>query len=204
MRSLSIQRTLVSQYPRSHRELRFGAFDNTLAVSEDGKYYRHKEKAIAIELLENEIITIWKPYDDVTIRTRLLIDHPWHARIHDIVTSRKLQVAEGGFALGIEGDGELKRIYTEEKNHADYEGVVYSDEDYSGIRSVKGFMDGLLLPAISNTNLMNPKTIIPTLKASLEPGTHQLISLVCGDCYGYETMEEPTELIKRIQQAIEK
>ena len=44
-----------------------------------------------------------------------------------------------------------------------------------------GYGQAELLRVQSNTNLLHPRTAIPTLKAQLKPGVHILVSAVYGD-----------------------
>ena len=164
--------------PRSHKNLRFGAFDSTLAVSEDGQYYRHKEKSLVVRIENDYCVTQWKPFADVKISTTLVYGFPWHIRIHVIETEREINLAEGGFAFGLENMGEEKTFHTEVK-----EGLVkiISATDYVGIQNIVGFQNAEIINAAANTNLINARTLIPTLTASLNPGRHVLVSLVYGD-----------------------
>ncbi len=178
--------------PRSHKELRFGAFDSTLAVSVDDRYYRHKEKSEQIEIHETYMRTVWRPYEDVSIDTYLIYGYPWHVRIHRIKSGRNLVVAEGGFALGIEcsdGAKQLKEVM--DKNFAE----VVSTVDYSGIRGVSGYSECHLVRAASNTNLMNSRTIIPTLKGRISRGEAILVSIVYGDQGQYSACRLPKVMV---------
>ena len=51
----------------------------------------------------------------------------------------------------------------------------------SGIRSIFGNGQADLIYPNANTNLINPRTVIPTVKGSLKPGTHWLINAVYGE-----------------------
>lgn len=165
--------------PKSHKSLAFGAFDSTLAVSEDGRYYRHKEKCESVVIEGNKIISTWKPFADVTIETTLTCDHPHHIREHKITTNRKLEVAEGGYAIGLESqNGEAMKM-----GHTIEAGGVFTttNEAYSCIVGYSDNQIPKLIWASCDTNIMNSKTAIPTLVSSLEPGEHILKSYVTGD-----------------------
>lgn len=164
--------------PRSHKGLGFGAFDSTLAVSIDGIYYRHKIKSDTIHIEDNEITMTWSPYEGVNIKTTLICGYPWHIRIHDVDTKMPLQLAEGGYAIGLEDDRGSKNLeYQTEQTKCH----IATISDYVGIRNIQGFDTVETIKTASNTNLMNSKTIIPTLKATLGVGQHHLVSMIYGD-----------------------
>ncbi len=165
--------------PRSHRRLEFGAFDSTLAVSLDGSYYRHKDKSTTIEIGKKMIKTIWEPYGGILIETYLLMGHPWHIRIHNISTDKPLYTADGGFAIGLESmEGtELDQKYSQTENAIS----IMTEQGYSRIKDLSGNQKPEAIKAASNTNIMNPRTLIPTLKGTLEPGRTVLASYISGD-----------------------
>lgn len=51
----------------------------------------------------------------------------------------------------------------------------------SAIQGLKGYTKAQLISPNANTNLLHPRTVLPTLTASLEPGVHWLASAVYGD-----------------------
>lgn len=180
--------------PRSHRKLEFGAFDCTLAVSTDGSYYRHKEKSTQIELEDKIIKTIWHPYEGVEIITYLLMEHPWHIRIHIIHSDKKLYTADGGFAIGLESMNDIE--FKVEEIQTENSATIITNEGYSHITDLTGNQKQEIIKAASNTNIMNPRTKIPTLKGELEPGRTILGSYVSGDNLSYEELIVPKILIK--------
>ncbi|HHX61954.1 MAG TPA: DUF2264 domain-containing protein [Epulopiscium sp.] len=175
--------------PRSHKGLEFGAFDSTLAVSMDGNYYRHKEKSIKIKLDEQKIKTVWSPYEGVIIHSYLLIGHPWHIRIHKINSDRILYTAEGGFAIGLES---LRNIEFNRKIiKKDRSVTVVTDQGYSQIADLYGNQEVEVICPASNTNIMNPRTLLPTLRKKLGVGENILASYVRGDNIPYKEWEVP-------------
>ncbi|MNE62429.1 hypothetical protein D3C80_1577090 [compost metagenome] len=97
--------------------------------------------------------------------------------MHRIAAGRALDIAEGGFALGQEAQ----------------RGQFISPAGAAactawGATAIKGLLGyagpagkaELIMPN-ANTNLLRPRTVLPTLTASLEPGVHWLVSAVYGD-----------------------
>lgn len=160
--------------PRSEWGLSQGAFDSMLALSEGGdNLYRVRRRNLESEITDNVLRSVWKPWADVEVRTWVVAGLPWHIRIHRIETGRPLDVAEGGFALGQE---------TELVQHTEPSSLAASTPwGTSAIRGLNGYGKAELIWPNANTNLLRPRTVLPTLTASLEPGTHFLASAVYGD-----------------------
>ncbi|WP_160724315.1 DUF2264 domain-containing protein [Bacillus sp. USDA818B3_A] len=165
--------------PKAEWGLGQGAFDSMLAVAEGDHIFRGKRKCEEINVSENVIYTKWKPWNDVVIRTWIVAGAPWHTRIHCIETKRSLDVADGGFALGLEHNQ-----YKDQKiEHAvnQQESLAMFPWGASGIKSMYGSGQADLVYPNANTNLMYTRTVIPAIKASLKPGTHWLVNAVFGE-----------------------
>jgi hypothetical protein len=160
--------------PRSEWGLSQGAFDSMLALSEGGdNVYRVRRRNLESEITDNVLRSVWKPWANVEVRTWIVAGLPWHIRIHRIETGRLLDAAEGGFALGQE---------TELEQQTDNSGAAASTAwGTSGIKGLLGYGKAELIWPNANTNLLRPRTVLPTLTASLEPGTYLLASAVYGD-----------------------
>lgn len=176
--------------PRAEWGIAQGAFDSMLALSEQDNIYRVKRVCQQYSIEDNIIYTKWKPWTDVDVQTWLICGNPWHIRIHCIDTARSLNTAEGGFAIGLEHtqmeaiNGE-SRVLEEEA----YMKNIYGT---SGIVNLYGERKSLMSYPNSNTNIMYPRTAIPTLTAQLEKGKHYLISAVLGslDDMSFEQLEK--------------
>jgi len=164
--------------PKSEWGIAQGAFDSMLALSEEDNIYRVKRLCEENKIENNIIYSRWKPWADVEIETRIICGNPWHIRIHTINTSRRLDAAEGGFALGLD--------------KADYSGstceflqlengkLIKTVYGVSGIINLYGERKEELIYPNANTNLIHSKTVIPTLVGKLIPGKYYLIAAVYG------------------------
>jgi hypothetical protein len=156
-----------------------GAFDSMLAVSEGDNLFRGKKTCVDFSVSENVIYTNWKPFADVDIKTWLVAGAPWHIRIHCIEAGRAIDYADGGFALGLENN----------EHHGQKAEVILNKQECfaklpwgaSGIQSIYGNGQPDLISPNANTNLINARTVIPTVKGSLKPGTHWMINAVFGE-----------------------
>lgn len=160
--------------PRSEWGLSQGAYDSMLALSERGdNLYRVRRRNLQSEITDNVLRSVWKPWTDVEVHTWVIAGLPWHIRIHRLETGRTLDAAEGGFALGQEA-----------KPAQQFGGIgtaAATAWGTSGIKGLTGYSKAELIWPNANTNLLRPRTVLPTLTVSLEPGVHWLASAVYGD-----------------------
>lgn len=105
----------------------------------------------------------------------------WHVRVHKIVTTSPVDIADGGFALSVE------EPFTSRVGAEDGKVLLQRVEDVSGGKAV--FLPWGCTAAVSllggaqtefvrtfpNTNLMANLCAVPYLKATLQPGTHILV-----------------------------
>lgn len=157
--------------PKAEWGLAQGAFDSMLALSEAGdNLYRVRRRNEETSIEDNVLFARWKPWRDVEVRSWIAAGLPWHLRIHCIRTERELDVAEGGFALGLTADTSVR---AEGCEAAGAFGV-------SAIRGLLGFARADAIHAQPNTNVLHPRTVIPTLQSRLPAGEHWLVSAVYG------------------------
>lgn len=190
--------------PRAEWGLGQGAFDSMLALSEGDNLYRVKRRNEQHSINGNVLYTMWKPWADVEVKTWIIAGAPWHIRVHRIHTGRQLDAADGGFALGLESLEGQPRNFTAESD--DQAAMAACSWGVSGIRLLYGSGKPELLYPNSNTNLMNPRTVIPTVKASMVPGIHWLATAVFAepgnDTYMKHWNDEPAASIRDNQLII--
>ncbi|TGO09248.1 hypothetical protein BTUL_0174g00310 [Botrytis tulipae] len=144
--------------------------------------------------------SIWKPFPDVTIKTYLIppVDETpnWHLRVHKIEAGREIMTADGAFAIYNErkSDGRSLDLYDSAKNEGtlpkiigNYDlntpegsspgsvGAFAVSKGAVGIAALEG--DGkssrtaMLVNADPNSNLVESRTVIPTLHITLKKGS---------------------------------
>ncbi|WP_245771384.1 DUF2264 domain-containing protein [Actinacidiphila guanduensis] len=158
--------------PSGDLGLLHGAYDSMLAVSDDPGdeplHFRVRETPLDPHIDQDGTIrSTWRPWPDVEITTWLAPAGAWHTRTHRITTARPLFTAEGGFA--IDRDGGL-RVQECAPGSAL---AVSAAGDLSGIRDLGApLREARILTPLPATNLLAPRTALPTLTAPLPPGTH--------------------------------
>lgn len=169
--------------PRAEWGLAQGAFDSMLALSEGDNLYRVRRKNEETALDGELLYARWRPWHDVEVRTWIVAGLPWHLRLHRIETARRLDAAEGGFALGL-APGVAGTVG---------EGGAFAAGE-TGASAIVGLQPGLprlpeVVQAQANTNVLHPRTVIPTLRCVLEPGVRWLLSAVGGAAPGTQPLE---------------
>lgn len=145
---------------------------------------------------------IWKPWktEETEIETTLIPPcdkwPDWHVRIHRIWNLRKnssvserFRIVEGGFAIQAKEPrlmGELDQNWRGASGHGGTletgtGSLVLSSAGVSGLKSVLAtdtLAEGKVLKSDPNTNLMEPKVLIPTIqhKVEVQPGENVVIA----------------------------
>ncbi|WP_208560021.1 DUF2264 domain-containing protein [Marinilactibacillus kalidii] len=156
--------------PRSNLTLGEGAFDSMLALSKDELDYRVKRKVIKKVYTKSFQYMKWRPWDDVTVHTWIIPGAPMHIRVHKIETNTRLFLSDGGFALGNQPNKSL-----ETKQSHQYAINLQNENGIVGAIDVLENGNLVEIRANSNTNLLYPNTIIPSIQEIVEPGEHTLV-----------------------------
>ena len=163
------------------------AGDSMLLLSDDdGRHWRGRDENDETWPMENgsgaDVLASWSPWPDVDIETLLMPvgeDGRWHVRVHSIRTARRLWTAEGGFCVPLDGA------------ESDTPHEALTDSAYAantqlctGIKDLTENRTGEVVKPDPNTHLLWPRTLLPTLRGTLEPGTRRLVTLVYADTTG--------------------
>jgi hypothetical protein len=162
------------------------AGDSMLLFSDDaGRRWRGREENDEVWPMEDdgtEVLASWSPWPDVHVETLLTAvgeDGRWHARVHRVSTDRRLWTAEGGFCVPLDG------AVSDARHEAGKdEAFAAAHSLCSGIKDLTGHRAGEVVLADPNTHLLWPRTLLPTLRGTLEPGAHTLVTLVYADTAG--------------------
>jgi hypothetical protein len=166
--------------PSAAHGLAAGAYDNMLAVSDDGQHFRVREVPLEARVEEDRLYSRWSPWPGaVEIETWLLPRLPWHIRLHRLRTSIKLYSAEGGFALDRTEPEHPSQPH--QMLHEDGLALAIYPAGWSGLRDLQKQRQGKVIVADPNTNLLHPRTVIPTLLGEHEPGEYWLICAVIAE-----------------------
>ncbi|WP_123533520.1 DUF2264 domain-containing protein [Halosimplex salinum] len=147
--------------------------DSALALTHDGRDYRTRIDVTETEVDGDTLYARWEPWDDVTVDTWLAPASPWHVRVHRLDTDRALESAEGGFPMDRSGEDDTEAV-DEVTDGAS--AVVRYPAGTSGVRDLRGDRSGAVVGQDPNTNVVAARTVVPTLQAEYEPGTHWLVT----------------------------
>jgi hypothetical protein len=155
------------------------AGDSALVLTEPGAKPRLAREIRAHEVADGLVYSCWSPGEGVTVHTVMGGGAPWHFRLHRIETDRELRCDETGFAVG-DWDA-LTAGFDSGPGFA----RVDAAEGLSAIHDLSdmgagGERDGTAQPLPANASLTRPFSAVPTLRRTLEPGTHDLACAVFG------------------------
>ena len=181
--------------------LRKGAYDSMLALRRPGGLWHGRSGFDAFELTEREVRCTWRPMDGVRVETTVIPCGRWHVRRHVIRSEIALEAAEGAFAVPSEAAGKrrcdnIPAVKREGPDRAVASGAPGS----TGIYALTGYERGEVIVPEPNTNLMAPRTLIPTLHARVVPGETLLVCAVFaanGDEAPEAIPEEVLEIAKQ-------
>ena len=160
-----------------------GAYDSMLAVRAEGRDLWHVRSGCdQYELTEDRMRFTWSPMNGVAIDTVIAPCGMWHVRKHTIRTDSVLEAAEGAFSVAKDWAGArpCDRICTEteaDECHA----AAAGEKGTSAIYALRGYTGGEVIHTEPNTNLMEPRCVLPTLHSRLEPGEQVLVCAVYTD-----------------------
>ncbi|KAI6089502.1 hypothetical protein F4821DRAFT_231190 [Hypoxylon rubiginosum] len=179
------------------------ALASQLGFSDDGGEYwktRRKSEYSGLEHRDGNtpvLVSIWRPYPDVAVRTTLVPPAPdtpnWHLRAHRIYAGRKVMTADGAFAICNQRaiDGRYLDPYdaakcegTHPKIIGNYdlntpdgwstgkEGAFAVSKGAVGIKALEEKVERAanLVNADPNSNLVESRTVIPTLQHTIKKG----------------------------------
>lgn len=178
------------------------ALASQLGLSDDGGEYwktRRKSEYAGVETRDGGpvLVSVWKPFSDVTVRTTLVPPAPetpnWHLRAHRIEAGREVMTADGAFAIANERaadgrsldpynvtqcEGTFPRIIgnydlsTPEGWSTGREGAFAVSKGAVGIRALETQVDrsANLVNADPNSNIVESRTVIPTLQHTIKLG----------------------------------
>ena len=161
--------------------------DNALAFSDDGgDTWRLRRIPLDARIEDYEgspvLVSGWKPWNDVWVDTYLLppteMAPNWHLRAHHITTGRALKTAEGAWALyGMrEKDTRelevLEESSSEGRHDGEREALAASRAGVVGIMELSKDNErrGKVLNADSNGNLIDCRTVLPSLLSDMKAG----------------------------------
>lgn len=157
-----------------------GAFDSTLALSEQEINYQTAFGFKEYRIHDDYIYNLWQPWEDVTIKTFVIPCYPWHIRIHQIETQRSLHLLAGSFSAPKDG-------------HVTNGKQLSYAETSVGTTGIKLFTPGSceVTQPEPNTNLLHPQTHLPQGHFEVAPGKETIV-LACLGHAGKTFSDAPT------------
>ena len=147
---------------RSNWHFDSSAPDSTLAFEIDDRIYTRIRNR-KFEILNDRIIIEWSPGFGIEVRSEIVPTQTGHIRKHKIHSTIDCLAYDSGFAVDARDYLciESEKGFALAKNKESCCSVLSKD----GIAEVKG--------SVPNTNLISPKTVIPTIKYKIKTGANE-------------------------------
>lgn len=168
----------------NERHFPSAATDNMISFSADGLHFRIREACEDAQYAGNVLYSRWSPMDDVMVESWVYPEGPWHVRLHEITTAKPLEVAEGGFAIA------KPDFKAWQEDCRDSLAQVATRSDVSVIKAYDERMPVVLSP-LSNTNIINARTLVPQLRGTIQPGKTVLACAVLAQTGGMDITLPP-------------
>ena len=126
----------------------------------------------------------------------------WHVRKHIIRTSIPLEAAEGAFSVPKDraGTRPCDRIITATAADDGY-AAASGGQGTSAVYALKGYTGGEVIHTEPNTNLMEPRCVLPTLHSRIKPGEHVLLCAVYTDA-GNNLPDRIPEEVQKVAESL--
>lgn len=162
--------------------------ESALALSDDsGEIWKMRREVEDAQLLKHDgpvLYSAMHPWKDVEVKTWLVPptdEAPnWHIRLHCVKTGRDLLSAEGGFAIAgtrVKDGRTLTALSADSPNEGTKatarDAVVVSRAGASGVAELLPDNErvGGICDVDANSNLIEPRTLLPTMYADLKAGS---------------------------------
>ena len=162
---------------KSCYELHENAPDNMLAFVIDGYVYVRRicERS---EVTDTGIYSKWSPYPGITVETTVTPGPDGHTRVHDITSDVECEAYDCGFAVD-RGDFTPVGFQSEEGGNFAMAENEHSLCRVTAVEPVREGEDrGHIIIADPNTNLLYPKTVIPSIQYKIQKGRQTLVTTV--------------------------
>ena len=180
-----------------------GAYDSMLAIKARGRDLWHVRSGCeSYTLSENRISFAWSPVNGVEIDTVIAPMGMWHVRKHVIRSEIALEAAEGAFSVPKDWAGQRPCDRIRSRTEANETCAAASGiRGTSAIYALEGYSGGEVIHTEPNTNLMEPRCVLPMLHAAAGPGVHVLRCAVFADA-GDNLPEEIPEEVRKLAESI--
>ena len=152
---------------------------NMLALSDDGHHWRIRERCTESRVENEMLISTWELWPDVQVTTWLFFDAGWQVRVHRLKSKRQLHSAEAGHSVAARehdvGHG------TDYWQAGPGRAAVIFPDNAAGLVDPRGLRVGSVVVSTPNSNLLHPRTVLPTLRRHPRAGRALARDAAAGD-----------------------
>ena len=151
--------------PRSNWQFDSAAPDGTLAFEIEGRIFTRTRNR-SFKILEDRIMIEWSPGFGIEVMTEIIPTQTGHIRKHKIGSPVDCVAYDSGFAVDAR-DGVITEF-------GEKFASVRSQESYCLVSSEYGTCE--VKDVAPNTNLISPKTVIPTIRYEVKTGVNEVVT----------------------------
>ncbi len=148
---------------KSMISLEEAACDNMLCFVIDGLVFTRRFTT-DYKVENDRIVVSWSPIKGINVTTQIIPNDCGHERIHTITSEYDCIACDCGFAVA---SSDSHNCVTEQSPNG-----ASAKNSFSSCAVIGG--EGHIIPASPNTNIMYPKTVIPSVKYTVAKGTTQV------------------------------
>lgn len=154
--------------------------DSSLVFSEGDGYWRERRHSTLRRAQGAGVGSRWLPWSDVVVDTWLVaLGGPWHARVHRVVTPRRLEAVEGGFSLPDHNGFDAVPPPVVQRGPGSLTlSQSWAWGTVADLTADRGAREAAVHKPEPNLNILHPRVLVPVLTTVLEPGTHVLACVV--------------------------
>lgn len=152
---------------KSMISLEEAACDNMLCFVMDGLVFTRRFTS-DYKIEEDRIIVSWSPVKGIKVTTQIIPNDCGHERIHTIVSDYDCIACDCGFAVA---SSDNHNCVTSQSSSG-----ASATNSFSSCAVIGG--EGHIISASPNTNIMYPKTVIPSVKYTISKGMSQIKTTV--------------------------
>lgn len=154
--------------------------DNMLYLSECDNYWRPRRHTESRFSSDEQLYSVWHPFNDVDVHTWILPAGDWHVRIHRIVSGRNLDMVEGGFGLNRYQGFDNYEKETALRGEDGYSIIVKTKWGITAIEDLTSSCKTDYIYSMPNTNLVYSTQMVPIVRSSVAKGNERYLAVLVG------------------------
>lgn len=155
--------------PKSSWSFQEGAPDSTLSFEIDERIVT-RIRSNNSSISDDKLVTSWSPLKGIEVETEIIPTDFGHIRNHTVTSNIDCTAYDSGFAVSCMDNDNCIRTT------APGEATAKNDFSFCTVKSETG--EASVKEVVPNTNLISPKTVIPTVKYDIKNGINKFTTYI--------------------------